>query len=427
MQSRTRNYDSHILYIEDDHVDFDLTEQSFHEQAPNLKLVQAQTGAIGLQLLSEKKWDLILLDYRLPDMSSFEILFEIKNIVPTIPVVVVTGKGDDTAVMNFLKAGAVDYIPKRDGYLESLPQKIESLVREKKIVCLNREESTRKHIHTLYVEPTQADVKLVSSHIARTAPHIRLHHAESINEALSFHGSGMMFDVVVSELRVRSERGLDFAEKLIELGYDTPFIIVAAHGDEYSAISAVKLGVKHFIHKNVNWYEIIPHAVESVYHEAQFKKISNAYHRELEAKNIILEQEVEVKISELTSEIGKRVLSEHNVRVSKETLRTTLEFVPFVIVLLDLEGKVLFSNIYANVNGPEDVLRNHVIQFLHPDRLALYRDIMEEIRKTGEFRSFEEEGFVDGKSIGWFHINIGVTRVKNEVRNFILTIREIHD
>ena len=74
----------------------------------------AHTGKAGMELASEKKFDLIVLDIDLPDMNGFEICREIKqrHFSRQTPVVFVSGRHCEQDIGRSLKLGAVDYIMK---------------------------------------------------------------------------------------------------------------------------------------------------------------------------------------------------------------------------------------------------------------------------------------------------------------------------
>jgi two-component system response regulator HydG len=69
-------------------------------------------GKTGLTAFSEKQFDLVLLDYRLPDMTGMEILAEIKSISPATPVIIMTSFSDIRTAIKAIKAGALEYITK---------------------------------------------------------------------------------------------------------------------------------------------------------------------------------------------------------------------------------------------------------------------------------------------------------------------------
>jgi two-component system alkaline phosphatase synthesis response regulator PhoP len=74
----------------------------------------AEDGAAGLKLAREKKPDVILLDWLMPEMNGLRVLEELKNDSSTqnIPVFMLTAKGMLNDVTQALDMGADDYITK---------------------------------------------------------------------------------------------------------------------------------------------------------------------------------------------------------------------------------------------------------------------------------------------------------------------------
>ena len=57
-------------------------------------------------------FDLILLDYRLPDIDGLHLIAEIRALNLDIPIIVLTGQGDEEIAVEMMKAGAADYLSK---------------------------------------------------------------------------------------------------------------------------------------------------------------------------------------------------------------------------------------------------------------------------------------------------------------------------
>jgi len=117
-----------ILYIERHAADIDLTAAHFAEHAAHLRLTSARSSSQALALLGDTSFDLILTDLRMPDLGALDLLRELRHRALSVPVIVVTGKGDEMAAVAALKLGAYDYIVKRDDYLTQLPYAIDNAV-----------------------------------------------------------------------------------------------------------------------------------------------------------------------------------------------------------------------------------------------------------------------------------------------------------
>ncbi|MGB3075039.1 MAG: sigma-54 dependent transcriptional regulator [Chitinophagales bacterium] len=99
-----------ILIIDDD-VDMCLLLQRFLSKN-NYRADVIHSGAKGLQLLSEHKYNLVLCDFRLGDTDGREVLKTIKALYPSIPVIIVTGYSDIRIAVDVVKLGAYDYVTK---------------------------------------------------------------------------------------------------------------------------------------------------------------------------------------------------------------------------------------------------------------------------------------------------------------------------
>jgi DNA-binding NtrC family response regulator len=110
-----------ILYTERHAADIDLTVAQFAENAPYLELKIVRSARDALAALQASRFDLVLTDLRMQDMSALDLLREMRYRELSVPVIVITGKGDEMTAVAALKLGASDYIVKREDYLTQLP------------------------------------------------------------------------------------------------------------------------------------------------------------------------------------------------------------------------------------------------------------------------------------------------------------------
>ncbi|WP_417536704.1 sigma-54-dependent transcriptional regulator, partial [Methylophaga sp.] len=72
----------------------------------------ANTGREALAHLGQQRFDVMITDVRLPDMSGLEILDKVQAEQPTLPVIVITAHGSVDMVVDAMQRGASDFITK---------------------------------------------------------------------------------------------------------------------------------------------------------------------------------------------------------------------------------------------------------------------------------------------------------------------------
>ncbi len=75
--------------------------------------VFAASAAAALERLETLPMDLVLTDLMLPDMDGLQLIQEVRETYPSVPIMLMTGSGTEEAVIHALKAGASSYVPKR--------------------------------------------------------------------------------------------------------------------------------------------------------------------------------------------------------------------------------------------------------------------------------------------------------------------------
>jgi DNA-binding response OmpR family regulator len=89
---------------------------------------EASHGDKAFAMALDPVYDLLLLDLILPGKQGIEILKEVRLAYPTLPVIILTAKGDETDRVNGLKLGADDYVVKPFS-LKELLARVEAVLR----------------------------------------------------------------------------------------------------------------------------------------------------------------------------------------------------------------------------------------------------------------------------------------------------------
>ncbi|MER2515502.1 MAG: EAL domain-containing protein [Candidatus Accumulibacter phosphatis] len=151
-----------VLYAERSRFDIDLTLRHFAEHAPQFRIDVVPDGEEVLKRLPQHggeapDYDLLMLDYRLPVLNALEVAKTLRNQRGLdLPIVLVTGHGDEDVVAAALRLGLEDYVVKKGGYIERLPTILENA---HTLVQLRREQSrlrqsTTRFTYLLAASPT---------------------------------------------------------------------------------------------------------------------------------------------------------------------------------------------------------------------------------------------------------------------------------
>jgi PAS domain S-box-containing protein/putative nucleotidyltransferase with HDIG domain len=265
-----------ILYVEDDPLDADLTRRALRKSAPHFLLDVARTQHEAMQFLDRDlepvDYDLMLTDLGLPDGSGFELLSHVREHGLPLAVVVITGQGDEEIAVSVLKAGADDYLVKRQDYLDHLPQTLENAVERHRAEMARREH----RLHILYLENEPLDVDLTRRHFTSHAPHIHLefvHHPEEILQRLPGRGAPVEYDVLMLDYRLHELNALEMLKELRQArNLDLPIVLVTGHGDEEVAAQALRLGASDYVVKASGYLYRLPGLLENAYHRAQLSR-----------------------------------------------------------------------------------------------------------------------------------------------------------
>ena len=102
-----------ILYIEDNLSNLNLVQEILRQQ-PQVELLSAMQGRLGLDLARKHSPDLILLDVHLPDLDGWDVFSQLQGEEATRKIPVIDLSADATArqIQQFMTAGARDYLTK---------------------------------------------------------------------------------------------------------------------------------------------------------------------------------------------------------------------------------------------------------------------------------------------------------------------------
>ncbi|MFH1762464.1 MAG: SpoIIE family protein phosphatase [bacterium] len=120
-----------IILVDDDLDLLDISCKYIISKCPDVTVEYAGSGEECLKK-DLKSFDLILLDYNLPDISGIELIEKIQQRCTT-PVIMVTGEDNSEIAFAAIDKGAFDYVVKAGDYLKTLPVVINKTLKQVKI------------------------------------------------------------------------------------------------------------------------------------------------------------------------------------------------------------------------------------------------------------------------------------------------------
>ena len=263
-----------LLYVEDNPFDRDLTRRALLKQIPSLEWDAAAGVSEAVVKLDSQKYDVVLLDMWLQDGCGMDVLLHARRQNLELAVVIVAGSGDEGSVIQYLKAGAQDYVPKRGMYLEQLgghltraQQRLRDNIRPNSVLTV------------LFVESSPDDVELTRRHFDRRAPHIHLEVQPDGAAALAWLAQpGHHVDVALLDLRLPGMTGLELLENL-KTQYKFPCILITGRGDESAAAKAMSLGAVDYIIKEHGYVAALPCVIEYAHLLSAYSALRLTYAR----------------------------------------------------------------------------------------------------------------------------------------------------
>lgn len=76
------------------------------------EVVEAQTAAELMSQVRASQWDAVVLDISLPDRNGLDVLKDLKQEFPSLPVVILSMHPEEQFAVRVLRAGGVGYVPK---------------------------------------------------------------------------------------------------------------------------------------------------------------------------------------------------------------------------------------------------------------------------------------------------------------------------
>jgi len=383
-----------ILVVDDDLGLLSLMQRKLQRQGFATDTVAS--GSEAISWLGSNRADLMLLDYKLPDMTGAEVIESLKEKKNVIPFIVVTGCGDEKVAVNTLKAGARDYLIKDRGLVELLPSVVDhtlkQLEQEKRLAAAEKAlKDSEAQYHGIFTFATEAFFVLnFDGRIIDANP-----------RALRLYG------YTHDELM-----GLDF-KKLIHPESEQLHLQLNSDVRSKGQFQTETVGAQH----------------DGTLFDVEIKGTTFEYKGRkqiLVILNDISERkwaEEELKLSNQQLRISESALREREAR-----LRAIFQEAAIGIALVDLGGRAIESNpaLQEMLGYSSDQLRQEVFtKFIHADDVETNRHSFEDLArgKCNHYRIETRYLNKDGKLV-WVHQASSLVRSSEGKPNYVINMME---
>lgn len=106
-------------------------------QIEGIDATTAGSGPEAIEMLQEEKFDIIICDVRMPEMTGVQALSEFKKLDPDIEVIIMTGYASVDTAKDIMKLGAYDYLLKpyeKNELMERIEAAFDRKISRKKLI-----------------------------------------------------------------------------------------------------------------------------------------------------------------------------------------------------------------------------------------------------------------------------------------------------
>jgi signal transduction histidine kinase len=118
-----------ILLVDDDEVDRMAVRRALRNSELAVKITEVTNSKDTREQLLARSYDCVLLDFRLPEQNGLSLVRQLRQSGVGIPIIVLTGQGDEQIAVDLMKAGASDYMVKTRVSADSLTHLLRNAIR----------------------------------------------------------------------------------------------------------------------------------------------------------------------------------------------------------------------------------------------------------------------------------------------------------
>lgn len=235
---------------------------------------QAGDGFTALAAVRRQPPEVVVLDVKMPGMDGVEVFQQIRQLVPEVPVVMLTGHGNIQQAFESSREGVFEYLVKPcevDRLAGVLHRAVEDVRQE------SPEGEPEEDVLLLLVDDEVDFIASLSPALERRR--IQVTSAVTGDEALAI-ARRQLFDVALIDVRMPGMEGLTLLRSLRALDRDIEVIVLTGHPSMQDAVAGMKAGAFDFLSKPQP-VEVLARRIRSA-HARRLRRVRESREREVE-------------------------------------------------------------------------------------------------------------------------------------------------
>jgi DNA-binding NtrC family response regulator len=262
----TKDYKATLLFV-DDEEEF-LISMARALERRDVKAVCATSGREALRLVNLHDFDVAVIDLKMPGMDGIELFNRLKDLLPDLPVIMLTAHGTVSHAFETGRKGIFDFISK-PCEVDALVAKIEAAAASRAAKPATAEQGTMLPI-VVRVLLVDDEVELLSSLtpvLSRRGMEVST--ASSGEEAIHFLENHIV-DVVVLDIKMPGLDGIQTLRRIKPDNPDIEVVLLTGHPDLNNAFEGMKVGAFDYIIKPPEIAELVD-KIKSAFQKRQKK------------------------------------------------------------------------------------------------------------------------------------------------------------
>jgi len=210
----------------------------------------ALNGVTALELIDKQKFDIVVLDVKMPDIDGLEVYRQIHAKLPDMPVILLTGHSSVDDAFQTSKDGIADYLTKPidiDKLAEAINQAVANVKTSKKAKNgVSGLPATDEIIKIMLVDDEKDFLESMKKVLQRRKMEVVT--AESGPEALALLKENLV-DVAVVDIKMQGMDGLEVLKRIKRNFPSVEVILLTGHPTVETAMEGIKLGANEYLKK----------------------------------------------------------------------------------------------------------------------------------------------------------------------------------